>query len=94
VLFALSLAAGLLFTVWFDREGGVALLLLRRVPDWAPRIDAVTPSEEIGWIVVMGNENGVRGGDLVRWNAEVGVFVFLIAALLLTVLALQSRRAE
>jgi hypothetical protein len=66
-----SIAAGLWLSVFTDREGGVTVLLLRRSPSWHTDSYGDAP-RKIGLVLVRGNENGVIGEDLTRWNARYG----------------------
>lgn len=70
----LSAAATFGLSVFSDREGGVTVILLRRVPGWPTDTYGDDP-HKIGTVLVLGNENGVIGEDLVRWNARYAVWV-------------------
>ena len=65
----LSVSAAFWLSVFNDREGGVTLILLRHAPGWPIDTYGETPSQ-VGHILVRGNENGVMGEDLARWNAR------------------------
>jgi hypothetical protein len=70
----LSVAAAFWLSVFTDRQGGVTLLLLRQSPAWPVETFGDSPAH-VGRILVRGNENGVMGGDLTRWNAHYGVWL-------------------
>jgi hypothetical protein len=87
----LSVAAALWLTVFIDRTGGVTLILLRRSPAW-PADSMGSEPAAVGWVLVRGNENGVLGEDLVRYNARYGVWAGL--TLVAGSVALRARRGR
>jgi hypothetical protein len=88
----LSVSAAFWLSVFTDREGGVTLLLLRHVPGWPIDTYGETPSQ-VGRILVRGNENGVMGEDLARWNARYGAWALSGLALGRVWLRARAKRA-
>ena len=87
----LSVSAAFWLSVFNDREGGVTLILLRHAPGWPIDTYGETPSQ-VGHILVRGNENGVMGEDLVRWNARYGAWVLSSLAIARVWLRTRSKR--
>lgn len=84
---------------WFlvllnDREGGVFAIGLRRAPSLTRELDISTEAFRArgNFVVVAGDENGVGGSALVKWNADAGWLLLLGAALLMTLLWWRQRR--
>lgn len=89
----LSVSAAFGLSVFTDREAGVTLLLLRRAPGWPIDTYGDTPAK-VGSILVRGNENGVMGEDLARWNAHYGAWALCAVAVGRVWLRTKSRRAR
>jgi len=87
----LSVAAAFGLSVFTDREGGVTALLLRHVPGWPIDTYGETPSD-VGRILVRGNENGVMGEDLARWNARYAAWALSALAIGRVWLRARSKR--
>ena len=72
-----------LFLIWnIDRSGGVTCIWLRLRPalEWqGSSTGDPAGSHAVG--LICGDENGVLGEDLLRWNAHVGWWLFPTAAL-------------
>jgi hypothetical protein len=96
------LAAGAaLLSRWFlirlnDREGGVFAIGVKRWPSLASELDISTEAfrAQGNFVLAAGDENGVGGEALVKWNAESGWLLLLGAALLITALWWRQRRAR
>jgi hypothetical protein len=95
LLAACSIFARLFLILNIDRSGGVDCIWLRNRPaiDWEETSTA-EPAASHAVRIVCGNENGVEGDDLLRWNADTGWWLFSAAALALVAVDARIRRSR
>ena len=95
LLVALSVFARLFLILNLDRSGGVDCIWLRNRPGIdREQTSTAEPAASHAVSIVCGNENGVEGDDLLRWNADTGWWLFSAAALGLVAIEARTRRSR